>query len=52
MNPETYASIVRHVVTGIGVSLTAKGYGDAASWEAAAGLIIAVGGWFLFRRKK
>ena len=51
MNNEALNSIIRHVITTAGGILTAKGIGDESVWQAVAGAVAAIAGWFMLRKK-
>lgn len=52
MNKDTVLSVVRHILTGAGSILVTKGIVDAGTVEGVAGGIIALVGFFLFRKPK
>lgn len=51
MNQDTILSLVRHVATTAGGLLVAKGLADEAMIQGIVGGIVAIVGFFLFRRK-
>lgn len=52
MNKDTTLSLVRHVLTGVGGYFAAKGWGDNETIQAVIGAVVAVAGFFLFRKDK
>lgn len=51
MNKDTILSLTRHILTGVGSVLVTKGIVDSGTVEAVIGGLIAVIGFFLFRKK-
>lgn len=52
MNNDAIISLVRHAITTAGSLLIAKGIGDEALWQAVGGGIVAIVGFFLFRKSQ
>lgn len=50
MNNDAILSLVRHLVTTAGGILTAKGVGDDSLWQSVGGAIVAIVGFFIFRK--
>lgn len=52
MNKDLILSLARHILTSVGGVLVTKGVVDSGTVEAVAGGIIALVGFFLFRKAK